>query len=164
MMLIDKFADHYAESSALCSLHRYNLFLNTYSSQMAQAEQDFTRTSRLALKSFARIATDGASTKLYDRVDGARNTAPYTLHFFREMAVLVLQMGYEEGKKTQHLLTEISSLTNYLSVASEKWKLAGERRGSYRRESELIRLQQVGIYKKSRVRLQAYVAGPDKNN
>jgi hypothetical protein len=123
---MDEIADHYSEFSALCSLHHYNLFINTDSSQMAQAEQDFTRTSRLALKSFARIATDGASTKLYDRVDGARNAAPYTLHFFREMAVIVLQMGFEEGKKTQHLLAEISSLRNYLSVASEKWKLAGE--------------------------------------
>ena len=130
-MLVDEIADHYAEFSALCSLHRYNLFLNTYYSQMTQAEQDFTRTSRLALKSFARIATDVASTKLYDRVEGARNAAPYALHFLREMAILILQMGYEEGKKTQYLLTEISSLRNYLSVASEKWKLAGERRGSY---------------------------------
>jgi hypothetical protein len=80
----------------------------------------------MALKSFARSAIDGASTKLDDRVEGARNAPPFALHFFREMAILVLQIGVEEGEKMEHLLTEISSLRTYLSVASEKWKLAGK--------------------------------------
>lgn len=76
------------------------------------------------MHSFARIAINGAETKLNDHVEGARHSPPFALHFFREMAILVLKMGYEEGKKVGDLVNEVGSLKNYISVASEKWKLA----------------------------------------
>lgn len=88
--------------------------------------QHFARTSRLALQFISRVAIDGARTKLDDLVEGARNAPPFTLNFFREMAVFVLRMGHEEGKTMKQMVSEISSIRTYLSRSSEKWKLAGK--------------------------------------
>jgi hypothetical protein len=72
------------------------------------------------------MAIDNARTNLYDRVEGARNAPPFALGFFSQMAILVLQMGHEEGTMMQQSMEQIKSLTTYLSVAGEKWKLAGK--------------------------------------
>ena len=78
------------------------------------------------MHSLSRVAIDGAEAKLDHYVEGARHSYPFALHSFREIAVLILQMGHEEGKEIGELIKEISSLKTYITVASEKWKLGGK--------------------------------------
>jgi multidrug efflux pump subunit AcrB len=109
----------------LTALHQHNLICSHYI-DATQSQVDSACASRMALSSFARSSNEGAGTRLDDAVEGAQNSAPLVLSHFRDMAMLTLRFGVEDGKQISSLMPEISNLRKFLSVASEKWKLAGK--------------------------------------
>jgi hypothetical protein len=112
-------------TSALFALHKYNLSIDSLSNQQNPVNQGFPQKSLLALRTLSRIGIGSAKSNIGELFLESCHIPPFALHYFRDAALFSMGMGYEDGNKIQWI-ENWKYLSDYLSVASRKWRLASE--------------------------------------